>query len=432
MNHTNYSLPYNQKKMEYQLTPPMRSMIHPEIMDSIVSRQQSLIDDELKEVEGSPSLLRAIEREYSHSHISPGEHVGILAAVSLGEPLTQLTLNTFHSAGRATTEVVSGVPRFSELVSASKNQKSVCTRLYLNETYDNETIPNIPHIVAVTVKNVVTDITVKAYSEDHPLWYSAYELLFDVTLAVPDQVVVLSCSHEKLYRHEITLKHIAKMLASSYDDLVVVHSPVVFGEIHILIYSEQCPLPSEYEGIVSDVNRMDVYIYNVLIPNVNNVLLHGIEGILGCNIYRDPTGWRMELIGSNLMELLSNQSVDNVNSYSNSLWEIYEIFGVEGVREFLFREIYDIMKDTSTSQLHIQLLADVMTYTGTITSISRYGVIREQSGPLTKSTFEESMDNFVKAGLYGDLEDTSGISAAVMVGKHSRCGTGLCDLIYNA
>ncbi len=413
-------------------------MINSEIIESIVTRQQAMIDDELKELDVSEmsesdvrSLVRAIEEEYNRSHVSPGEHVGVLASVSLGEPLTQLTLNTFHSAGRATTEVVSGVPRFTELVSASKNQKSVYTRLFLSETYDNDTIPVVPPVVEVVMTDVIRDITVRPYdSEAIPLWYKAYELLYDTQLNEPCQVVVIRCNHEIMYRHKITLKHIGKTLLSCYDDLVVVHSPVIFGEIHILVFPEQCRIPSEYEGIVSDENNVDVFIYNVLIPNIGSVLLSGIEGIKRCNIYRDPTGWRLELSGSNLLELLSIQLVDSVRTYSNNLWEIYEIFGIEGVREFLFREVSDIMKDTSTSQLHIQLLADVMTYTGTITSISRYGVIRDQSGPLTKSTFEESMDNFVKAGLYGDLENTSGISAAVMVGKHSRCGTGLCDLVY--
>jgi DNA-directed RNA polymerase II subunit RPB1 len=411
------------------LTPPMKGMIHAEVLSNVVVAQQSYIDDELKEVGSTPELLQMIEKEYSRSHISPGEHVGILAAVSLGEPLTQLTLNTFHSAGTSSTEVVTGVPRFTELISASKNQKNIYTKLYLMDTFDNETIPEVPPVTSVYLRDVVKTISVVTSRDDDPRWYQGYQLLYE-QFAEPDQVVVLRCDHEKLFRHQITLQSIAKSLISAYDDLVVIHSPIVFGEIHLLVYAQQCPLPEQYDGIVDESNRIEVYIYNVLIPNVNRVLLSGIQGINGCNIYRDPSGWRIELSGSNLIELLSNSMVDNVNTYSNNLWEIYEIFGIEGVREFLFREIANIMKDTSTSQIHIHLLADVMTYTGTITSISRYGVIRDQSGPLTKSTFEESMDNFTKAGLYGDLEDITGVSAAVLVGKHSRCGTGLCDLQY--
>ena len=236
-------------------------MIHPEVLEHVVKRQEFIINNTLKKIASSPKgtrdsvpkgqrrgfteakdseddekLYEAIQAEYSRCHISPGEHVGVLAAVSLGEPLTQLTLNSFHSAGKSITEVVSGVPRFTELVNASKNQKSVYTRLYLNETLDSGTIPVVPPVVSVYTRDLVTDIIVTGNNECK--WYKAYRLLYEDTKE-PEQVVILKLSHEMLYRHRLTPKMIAKMMSSTYDDLVVLHSPIAIGEVHVFVYSEQ-------------------------------------------------------------------------------------------------------------------------------------------------------------------------------------------------
>ena len=62
---------------------------------------------------------------------------------------------------------------------------------------------------------------------------------------------------------------------------------------------------------------------------------------------------------------------------------------------------------------HVMLLVDIMCHTGSISSISRYGIKREKSGPLATS-FEESLENFLKAGVFGDNELAKGVSASIM------------------
>ena len=83
------------------------------------------------------------------------------------------------------------------------------------------------------------------------------------------------------------------------------------------------------------------------------------------------------------------------------------------------------------NRCHIQLLAEKMTYTGTIASISRYTMRNEECGPMSKASFEESMDNFLKAGAYGQIETTNGVSASIICGKRAMIGTGICDLMIN-
>ena len=63
------------------------------------------------------------ERKYEKGKVSPGESVGVLAAQSIGEPVTQMTLNTFHSAGNSASNVTLGVPQFEALINASASAK---------------------------------------------------------------------------------------------------------------------------------------------------------------------------------------------------------------------------------------------------------------------------------------------------------------------
>jgi DNA-directed RNA polymerase II subunit RPB1 len=61
--------------------------------------------------EGVPKLKKTIEEEYYRSLLQPGEMVGVQAATSIGEPVSQMTLNAFHYSGISTIGISSGVPR---------------------------------------------------------------------------------------------------------------------------------------------------------------------------------------------------------------------------------------------------------------------------------------------------------------------------------
>jgi len=70
-------------------------------------------------------VLEELEDTMNRKRISPGELVGIIAAQSIGEPSTQMTLNTFHYAGVSSkSNVTRGIPRFEEILHLSKNIKS--------------------------------------------------------------------------------------------------------------------------------------------------------------------------------------------------------------------------------------------------------------------------------------------------------------------
>ena len=135
--------------------------------------------------------------------------------------------------------------------------------------------------------------------------------------------------------------------------------------------------------------------------------------------------------GSNFKERGSLSNIEFSELISNDMWEIYHNLGIEAARQFLIDEFTFVVSSDGSyiNARHIMLVSDIMTHHGTILSVSRYGIKREQTGPLAKAAFEESLDNFMKAGAFGETDNTNGCSASIMLGKTTKAGTGLCELL---
>jgi DNA-directed RNA polymerase beta' subunit len=114
------------------------------------------------------------------------------------------------------------------------------------------------------------------------------------------------------------------------------------------------------------------------------------------------------------------------NTMTNHIWDIYKTLGVEAARQYILEELIAIMP--SISPYHSKFLVDYMTKTGTITSISRYTMRSEGSGALSKASFEETLDNLMNAGLYGESENPNSVSTSIICGKLGSFGTGVCEL----
>ena len=115
------------------------------------------------------------------------------------------------------------------------------------------------------------------------------------------------------------------------------------------------------------------------------------------------------------------------------MWEINEIMGIEAVRQFLIDEFKFVVSSDGTyiNERHIKILVDIMTQHGIICSVSRYGMKKDNSGPLAKASFEQSLDNFIRAGFYSEKDPLNSISSNIMCGKRSKIGTGMCDIMQD-
>lgn len=172
------------------------------------------------------------------------------------------------------------------------------------------------------------------------------------------------------------------------------------------------------------------YAEDRVLPALLNLKVCGISNITDIFFEKRDDEWVLTTEGSNLRELFCNPLVNKHKTLCNNMWEIYEIFGIEATRQFLVEEYMDVVGSDGTwvNACHVELLVDIMCNTGNIISISRYGQKKLDIGPLCRSSFEESVDQFLKSGINGLSENTRGVSASIMLGKMAKTGTGAFNI----
>lgn len=378
-----------------------------------------------------PDLKRRIIEQYHQSQVHPGDSVGILTAQSIGERQTQLSLDSFHSTGITNATVVTGVPRFNELVNCTQHPKNVMTKILLKYPYTSlhhvrsHVNPRLKHI---TMKDILDRFKIHPKRQIRDVWYRVSKLLYNKRNTYR---FCIRCFFDTslLYVHRITLEYISTIIERKYNDVLCIWSPTHYGIVDI--WYDHTMITTNEKLPVYD--RHFLYIHEHIIPELEKLYIQGIEGITNTNYVPLENGrWMVEAQGFNLKRILSMDYVDSTKTISNHIWEMFRTLGIEAVRTFLIHEFHQVISvDSYINSRHIELLVDVMLFTGTISSISRYGVHKNQSGALSKCSFEESLDQILKAGIYGEKEHIIGVSGAIICGKLSNVGTGMCDLMYD-
>ena len=408
------------------------------ISDSIKNNVSKDFKKQLKTIKIYPEKINELKSKlrkiYYSSLIQPGENVGVLTAQSVGERQTQLTLNSFHSAGLSIATVVTGVPRFSELLNATRNPKfSYCTCYFHNNNNNIKQLrKHINHnIVELYFKDLYTTYTV--YQNYHtPNWYKYYNIFNEIEKKFKI-CISYDLNKEILYKYTLYIEYIAEKIESEYEDVYCVISPLNIGKLDIFVDISEITLNQENLAFITKINKDMVYIEEIVLNKLDNILVSGIKNIKNMFFKIDKDNmnkWVIDTIGSNFYELLRNPIIDSTRTICNNIWDIYDIFGIEAGREFLIEEFLNVISSDGTyiNLAHVQLLVDLMCFSGTILSVSRYGINVNEVGPIAKASFEESLENFKLAGVYSSIDNIQGVSSSVMVGKKSKVGTGLSTL----
>jgi DNA-directed RNA polymerase beta' subunit len=377
-----------------------------------------------------PTLKESIMKSYKDTTIHPGESVGIVCAQSIGEKQTQMTLNTFHKAGQSEKGVTAGVPRFQELLNATKDPKAVSCKIYFSE--GNENIQNLRNhighsLVEVSFKKISKKMTVCIDKEDEP-WYEAFMILYanDIDYEQYTDCISIQLDMDLLFEYKLTMQEIANFVHSQYHDLVCIFSPDIFGQFDIFVNTNDINLPEDRLLFINADNVKEIYMEECVQSNIEAMIICGIPGITHVYYIQEEDEWLVDTDGSNFRKLLCHTGIDRNRVVSNNVWDIYETLGIEASRQFLIEEFMSIMEGINTC--HAQILVERMTQSGTISSISRYTMRKEDSGPMCKASFEETMDNFTKSAARGDIESTNGVSSSIICGKRAAIGTGMMDL----
>lgn len=336
--------------------------------------------------------------------------------------------DTFHKAGQSEKAVTAGVPRFQELLNATKTPRNVSCKIYFKE--GNDTIKNLRttignSIVGLTIKDLSKSIKVVINKNPEP-WYESFKILYNDKFLQYTNCISIKLKIEKMFEYKITAQQIVDVIEKEYDDISCVFSPCSKAQLDIFIATNNIELPEERLIFIDSSNSAEIYLEECVQPIIENILICGIKGITDIYYMQKDNEWMIETDGTNFKKLLSHPLVDMTRVISNNVWEIYETLGIEAAREFLIEEYMNIMDGINIC--HTKLLVERMTHSGTIASISRYTMRKEEAGPLGKASFEETLDNFLKAAANGDIEPTNGVSASIICGKRANIGTGMMDI----
>lgn len=402
--------------------------------------------NELAKIKIYPAKISELKRRLQWRHeismISPGETVGVLCGQSKGQVLTQSVLNSFHSTGMSIAAVNVGLPRFKELLIATSNPKIITSTVYFKSPYTS--IQEIRQHTEKIFKFVKLQDVIKRKkiikNKQPEEWYADYDLLYNTSntpgYKTCEWCLVIKLKPEVLFEYKIRLIQIQKAIESMYQDIHVLFSPQSIGEIHIYFDKSVLAVAEEDDELIEDFISEEFY-YNQL-RYVNLSGIHKIEKVyfLKDEHYKNPEkkeSWIIMTKGSNLEKVMGLSIVDYTKTVCDDMWEIYDLLGVEAARSFLKNEFTKVVSSDGTyiSEKHINLLVDSMCYSGTIHSISRYGIKREQVGPLAKISFEECLENLVLSGIYGETDNLKGVSASVMCGKQGSYGTGMIDQFFD-
>jgi DNA-directed RNA polymerase II subunit RPB1 len=391
--------------------------------------------------------------------VQPGEQVGIIAAQSIGEPSTQMTLNTFHLAGVASkSNVTRGVPRLEELLKVTQNPKAISLTIPLKKEYSNSKA-KAREVAQELELTLLRDMTIKTaiyydptdsatvLKEDRELlaFYKMFEAAEAVEETWSKYVLRLEFNRQNMFDKNITMDDILFVLRRRFEDEInLIYSDFNSQKLVMRIRISKAA-ESEEKTNPSSLDALTAYkkFQNKLL---NSVIIRGVPGIKAATFrkgserlaynkadgkYEIAEEYILDTDGSNFLEVMNHPAVDASRVTSTHVHDIYSQLGIEATRQTLYTEITTLFEEGQINYRHLGLLVDVMTRAGRLMSVDRYGINKLDIGPLAKASFEETERILLKAAVFGEIDPVTGVSANVMAGQPIRGGTAFSDILLD-
>ncbi len=340
--------------------------------------------------EGLKETMEKVDEALDYSRVEPGEASGIVAAQSIGEPGTQMTLRTFHFAGVRERDVTLGLPRLMELVDARKIPATPSMDIYLTKEFaisNEKAVKVAKEILFTKVGNVV------ALSE-----------------VDPTEGIKLHLGPELMSDRDTNPEEISKVIET--------------GKRKV---QQDKRNPNVIHVSMPDADLSALF---TLRNKILNMKLKGIPGITRVTVVKEGEEWFIQTAGSNLGKVVQVQGVDPAKVYTNNVHEVAQVLGIEAARATLVRELMGTLDEQGLEVdiRHIFLVADLMTSRGYIQQIGRHGIAGTKSSVLARAAFEITVPTLAEAAVKGEVEDLKGVTENVIVGLPIPVGTGMIDL----
>jgi DNA-directed RNA polymerase II subunit RPB1 len=416
-------------------------------------------------------LLDIIVRMYKQAIVNPGEMVGIIAAQSIGEPTTQMTLNTFHFAGVASkSNVTRGVPRIEEILSLSENPKNPSCTIYLPKEIEQEQTAAtnlINKIQHTKLRDIVKNISIcfdpddlnTLIEEDIDIIRQYYEFSEVIDECLENKqaddkqkskwIIRMEMNEIEMVDKNITMDDVHFALKYAYQDTVLcLYSDYNSNNLIFRIRLNNISQKKKAANVPASLDQSDqIYILkNFQEELLNNLILRGVKNISNVLLrkitdsldntdgnYNKKEIWVLDTVGTNLLKILALDNIDINNTVTNDIQEVYRVLGIEAARQSIYNELVEVIEFDSTyiNYHHLSILCDRMTVNKNLVSVFRHGINNDDIGPIAKASFEETPEQFLKAARHAELDNMRGISANVMCGQDGYFGTSCFNVLLN-
>jgi len=340
-------------------------------------------------------LITVAARMYEGHRMDPNESAGIMAAQSIGEPGTQMTMRTFHYAGVAEINVTLGLPRLIEIVDARR-------------------IPSTPMMTVRLIGMAAEDENIARLVSSEIEMTNLLDIA-SIETDITNMRLVIRPDVRKMEARGVKIEDVVERL----NKVKAARGQVEARENDIIVASEE----SSFKKL------------QTIYDSVKGVKIKGIDGIIRAVIRKDEKSgnkWVIYTEGSNLREVLKIAGVDQNRTMTNSIQEIADVLGIEAARNSIIREAHNTLSEQGLSVdiRHIMLVADLMTNDGYVKAIGRHGISGRKSSVLARAAFEITAAHLLHAAMVGEVDHLDGVAENIIVGQPVTLGTGAVNLIY--
>lgn len=347
-------------------------------------------------------IVKAVVARYDDTRVDALDPVGTVSAQSIGEPGTQLTMNTFHFAGVAEIDVTQGLPRLIELVDARKTPDTPTMTVHLDEEHATDRDKAREVVWQIEATKILA--------------------LGDVSTNVADMQVTIDLNEETLQKRWPTYDDVGEIAEEIQDEIESELKVATKRKGTTIAFGPEQP---SYRELLQ------------LVEELREVVFKGIEEVSRVVIRKEELDDREEeefvlyTEGSAFGDVLEIEGVDTARSTCNNIHEIHQELGIEAARETIINETHETLAEQGLDDVnvrHLMLVADIMTNRGTIESIGRHGISGSKESVLARAAFEVTVNHLLDAAVHGEVDDLDGVIENVIVGKPVSIGTGDVDL----
>ena len=360
--------------------------------EQVVAKLEEKAKSEKLSEKEKQKLFETTMQNYMQAQVDPGEAVGIIAAQSIGEPGTQMTMRTHHFVGVAELNVTLGLPRIIEIFDARKDPKTPSMMIYLKEPH------NKTRQAAEKIAAKIKEITLR-------------ELAKEIILNLAELSITITLDKEEMTRHEVTPEQVAQAI------------------------EKQTKAKVERAGMTLKMGEKDQDIKKIyrFKEKLKEITVAGIKDITDVlPVFRkDTEEFAIQTFGTNLKEVMQVEGVEDTKVTTNNLIEIAKVLGIEAARQAVINEVLFVLQEQGIDVdiRHTMLVADLMTSVGEVKGITRHGITSQKTSVLARASFEIPLKHLIDASIVGETDKLTSVVENVMINQPVPVGTGLPGLI---